>query len=167
MLRSREERKSNNCLQAKTMDLLYEIFIFRADRCPGGSASQALRTQSGTRCTEKEKKKKRVPCPVILGEFQWECLAFFTEWRLNFHKFIFSPSVISSERPLAGACWHIAERQPGFGPWAGHSLAGARPGWPLSAGGWVAGRKWTGGRRVLAGVGVKGKPSRASLGQYL
>lgn len=63
---------------------------------------------------------------MILGEFQWECLAFFTDWRLNFHRFTFSPSVISSERPLAGACWHIAERQPGFLDAAslGPSLAG-------------------------------------------
>lgn len=29
-------RKSNNCLRAKTMDLLYEIFIFRADPGPVG-----------------------------------------------------------------------------------------------------------------------------------
>lgn len=28
--------KRNNCLQAKTMDLLYEILIFRADQCPVG-----------------------------------------------------------------------------------------------------------------------------------
>ena len=38
---------------------------------------------------------------MVLGKFQWECLAFFflIEWSLNFHKFIFSSSVISSARP--------------------------------------------------------------------
>lgn len=82
------------------MDLSYEIFIFRATHVPlAGTAEEELEClgitgpeNSGAEIYRKGRKK--VPCPVVLGKFQWERLAFFVEWSLNFHKFIlFSPAV--------------------------------------------------------------------------
>lgn len=32
---------------------------------------------------------------MVLGMLQWECLAFFVEWSLNFLKFILFSSVVS------------------------------------------------------------------------
>lgn len=64
MLWSEGGRKSNNCLHAKTMDLLYEIFILGADPCSVGwdcgaevsGCLQAL-TQSETEIYRKGRRK--------------------------------------------------------------------------------------------------------------
>lgn len=65
VLRGRGPRKGNNCLQAETMGLLYEILIFRADQCPLGLGhrsssiwvSQALRTPLGAAIYRKGKRE--------------------------------------------------------------------------------------------------------------
>lgn len=80
---------------------------------------------------------------MVLGTLQWECLAFFVEWSLNFLKFILFSSVVSfflkgcegtftSTRKVAG--FRIVGRMGGPPPPPPRPRP-ARPGWLLSAGG--------------------------------
>lgn len=72
------------------------------------------------------KGKEKVPCLMVLGEFQRECLAFFIEWSFNFPKFIFSSPLISFEG-LRGRVGKHGKGSQLFGSWAGWGLSGARP----------------------------------------
>lgn len=116
---------------------------------------------SGTRFTEKEERKSP---PVVLGKLQWERLAFFIKWNLNFHEFPFS-SVISFERPAG------AHSQPRKDSWVlalglDGSLGPGPVGLCLLGGGRVQVRK-TGLEEEGSVPEGWGEPAECDLGQYL
>lgn len=114
-----------------------------------------------------EKEERRSP-DLVLGMLQWECLAFFVEWSLNFLKFILFSSVVSFL--LKGCRGTFASTRKVAGFWIVGQMGGLPPPGPVGFCQLGVRRmevRETGtGRGRVRSQGVGGRPSRAILDIY-